>query len=196
MTEETDEGGGREALEILADSADLYERKNEDYGDSWKLVGKILAMILEHQGVETLEIPVTPENLNSLGLFFRRGDKFCREFNGWFVLDHMNVDESIAETHQDDVPYGAMHTELAESVASEEDPLSGYDQSREEPQDGMVVGGYCIGDTVPIGGIEYHVTSVSLGFRMDESEVLLRNDEKSLTISGPPHEIEQMRDDQ
>ena len=28
----------RDALEVLADSADLYERKNADYGDSWKLV--------------------------------------------------------------------------------------------------------------------------------------------------------------
>ena len=25
----------RDALEVLADSADLYERKNADYGDSW-----------------------------------------------------------------------------------------------------------------------------------------------------------------
>ena len=111
----------REALEVLADSADLYERKNADYGDSWKLVGEILAMILQHQGMDKLTIPVTPEALNSLGLFFRRGDKFTREFNGWFGPGDLQVNESIAETHQDDVPYGAMHTELAEEQAARGD---------------------------------------------------------------------------
>jgi hypothetical protein len=108
----------RDALEVLADSADLYERKNADYGDSWKLVGELLATILQHQGMDELTIPVEANALNSLGLFFRRGDKFTREVNGWFAADELQVNESIAETHNDDVPYAAMHTELAEEAAA------------------------------------------------------------------------------
>lgn len=110
----------RTATEILADSKDLYERKNEDYGDSWQLVGKTLAMWLEHQGIEKLTLPVNEYTLNSMGLFFRRLDKMSREFNGWFCMqegDDYRVNESIAETHQDDVPYSAMHTQLAEQYA-------------------------------------------------------------------------------
>ena len=109
---------GRSAIEVLADSADLYERKNADYGDSWKLVGELLATILQHQGMDELTIPVEANALNSLGLFFRRGDKFTREVNGWFAADELQVNESIAETHNDDVPYAAMHTELAEEAAA------------------------------------------------------------------------------
>lgn len=124
--EESVEAGDspRDALTVLEDSSDLYERKNADYGDSWRAVGEMLAVLLTHQGVEELTVPVTPEHLNSLGLFFRRGDKYTREFNGWFLTDEMQVEESIAETHQDDVPYGAMHTELAETMAAGADPDS------------------------------------------------------------------------
>lgn len=110
----------RTAVEIMTDSKDLYERKNADYGDSWKLTGKTMAMWLEHQGVDELQIPVNEYTMNSLGLFTRRLDKMIREFNGWFCLnqgDELQVDESIAETHEDDVPYAAMHTQLAEQYA-------------------------------------------------------------------------------
>lgn len=110
----------RSATEILSDSKELYERKNADYGDSWKLVGKTIAMWLDHQDIETLQIPVNKYTMNSLGLFTRRLDKMIREFNGWFCLeegDSFQVNESIAETHEDDVPYAAMHTQLAEEYA-------------------------------------------------------------------------------
>lgn len=110
----------RSAVEIMRDSQDLYERKNADYGDSWKLAGKTLAMWLRHQGYDELRIPATEYHMNSLGLFTRRLDKMIREWNGWMCLeegDDFRVNESISETHNDDVPYGAMHTQLAEEYA-------------------------------------------------------------------------------
>lgn len=110
----------RTASEIMSDSQGLYERKNADYGDSWKLTGKTMALWLQHQGQDELRVPVNEHTMNALGLFTRRLDKMIREFNGWFCLDEgeeFQVDESIAETHQDDVPYSAMHCQLAEEYA-------------------------------------------------------------------------------
>jgi hypothetical protein len=111
----------RTAVEVMRDSIGLYEKKNDDYGDSWQLAGKTLAMWLQHQGHDELRIPATEFHMNSLGLFTRRLDKMIREWNGWMCLDEgesFRVDESIVETHQDDVPYAAMHTQLAEEYAT------------------------------------------------------------------------------
>lgn len=111
---------GRGSVEILGDSKALHDRKNDDYGDSWKLAGATMALWLRHQGIEELRIPASPEHMVSIGLFTRRLDKMIREFNGWFCLEEgeeFQVDESITETHQDDVPYAAMHTALAEAYA-------------------------------------------------------------------------------
>lgn len=111
----------RSAVEIMEESKSLYERKNDDYGDSWRLVGKTFAMWLRHLGEDELRVPATEYHLNALGLFTRRMDKLIREFNGWMVFDEgeeYRVSESIVETHNDDVPYGAMHTQLAEEYAN------------------------------------------------------------------------------
>jgi hypothetical protein len=105
----------------MEQSRDLYERKNADYGDSWRLTGKTMAMWLQHQGRDELRIPATEYHLNALGLFTRRLDKIIREFNGWMIMqegDDFRVNESIVETHMDDVPYSAMHTQLAEEYAN------------------------------------------------------------------------------
>lgn len=107
----------RNTTQIIEDAGDVYARKNADYGDSWRLVGKTLALWLRHQGVDELRVPVNEHTMNSLGLFTRRLDKMIREWNGWFCTEEFQVSESIAETHSDDVPYGAMHTELAEKYA-------------------------------------------------------------------------------
>ncbi|UBF22424.1 hypothetical protein HCTV-15_gp57 [Haloarcula virus HCTV-15] len=117
-TEHIENATARDAVTVLGDSTDLYKRKNADYGDSWKLAGKTMALWLQHQGVDELKIPVNEYTMNSLGLFTRRLDKMIRTFNGWFVADELLVDESIAETHTDDVPYAAMHTEIAEQYAA------------------------------------------------------------------------------
>lgn len=117
------EDEARPVSEILADSEQLYRDKNDDYGDSWRLIGKTLAVWLDHQGEDELKIPADPAYLNSFGLFTRRLDKMIRLFNGTFLADEMKVDESIAETAQDDVNYAAMHTHVTERLAgaSEDD---------------------------------------------------------------------------
>jgi hypothetical protein len=110
----------RTATEILGDSRDLYERKNADYGDSWTLAGKTMAMWFQHQGMDEVRIPTNEFHMTSFQLFTRRLDKMIRTFNGWFMLDEdeeFQVDESIVETHTDEVPYAAMHTQLAEQYA-------------------------------------------------------------------------------
>lgn len=114
----------RDALEIMEDSRNVYERKNADYGDSWKLTGKTLALWAEHNDMDEIRVPVEEGALISFGLFTRRLDKMIREFNGWFMMDEdeeFQVDESITETHGDDVPYSAMHTQIAEESNAEEE---------------------------------------------------------------------------
>lgn len=120
-----------DVLDILSDSHELYQKKNSDYGDSWKLVGKTLAMWLDHQDEDTLEVPAEPEPLNALGLYFRRLDKVIRSFNGTFIQDEMEVDESVPETTRDQVPYAAMQTEIAEKMASGPCPECGGEIQRE-----------------------------------------------------------------
>jgi hypothetical protein len=110
----------RDVAEIIGDSQDLYERKNEDYGDSWRAIGVMLEAYFEHQGADEITIPTDADHLNSFGLFFRRLDKISRELNGWFLTDDFEVDESIVETHTDDIPYSAMHAALAESVEADQ----------------------------------------------------------------------------
>lgn len=111
--------------EILEDSKQLYENKNEDYGDSWKLTGKILSLIIEQSDNEVLEIPADSEYFVALGLYTRRLDKLVRSFNNTFLQDDTQVDESVEETVKDQVPYAAMHAALAsemESVTVEDEP--------------------------------------------------------------------------
>lgn len=111
----------RTAGEVMTDSQNLYDRKNADYGDSWKLAGKTLALWFQHQGMDEVRIPTNEYHMTSFQLFTRRLDKMIRTFNGWFMLDEgdeLQVSESIVETHEDEVPYSAMHTQLAEEYAA------------------------------------------------------------------------------
>lgn len=115
-----DGSDGRTVGEIIDDAGDLYRRKNDDYGDSWRLVGKTMALWLQHQGVDEMTVPANEYALNSLGLFTRRLDKMIRHFNAEFVADELKVDESAVETTEDQVPYAAMHTSLAEEYANKD----------------------------------------------------------------------------
>lgn len=115
--DEDEDEESRDAVEIMEDSRDLYERKNNDYGDSWKLTGKTLALWCEHNGLDELRIPVNEYTMISLGLFTRRLDKMIRHFNAEFLTDDLQVDESVVETTEDQVPYAAMHTQIAEEYA-------------------------------------------------------------------------------
>ena len=90
--------------DILFGGAETYEEKNDDYGDSWRKIGKIMHMLANGQPI-TLE---TPEDHISYGLFTRRMDKIARAFNGEFCADEMNF-ESVQDAHEDEMVYAAMH---------------------------------------------------------------------------------------
>jgi len=119
--------------EILEESKSLYQAKENDYGESWRLTGKIMYLLLSQRDEETLKIPVEPEYLTALGLYTRRIDKLVRSFNGTFLEDELEVDESVEETVKDQVPYAAMHAALTkelQQVTVEEEP----DASGETPE--------------------------------------------------------------
>lgn len=101
---------------ILNESEEVYEKKNEDYGDSWRLVGKTLALWIEESDQDEITIPADEDFLTALGLYTRRLDKMIRSFNGTFLKDGYEVDENLSETVGDQVPYAAMHTLTAENI--------------------------------------------------------------------------------
>lgn len=90
--------------DVLFEGAETYEKKNEDYGDSWRQVGEFLHEIAGDDGV-VLE---TPEDFISFGLFTRRLDKLARAFNGEFNTDSLNF-EDVVDAHEDESVYAAMH---------------------------------------------------------------------------------------
>lgn len=89
--------------EILSDGATTYEKKNADYGESWRNIGHILFMLANEQPV-VLE---TPEDWIAAGLFTRRMDKLARSFNGEFLTESMNF-ESAIDADEDESVYAAM----------------------------------------------------------------------------------------
>jgi len=89
--------------QILHDGASTYKEKQEDYGDSWRMVGEFLWRLAPSDGI-TLE---TPEDFISFGLYTRRLDKLARSFNGEFVKEDMNF-EDVLDSHKDESVYAAM----------------------------------------------------------------------------------------
>lgn len=88
---------------FLREGGDVYESKNDDYGDSWRKVGQILYLLADGETVE-LE---TPQDHVSYGLFTRRLDKFARAYHGEFLGDEPNH-EPIVDAHTDEMVYAAM----------------------------------------------------------------------------------------
>lgn len=109
---------------ILEDGGATFEKKTEDYGDSWRLIGEIL-LSMSHGEPVTLE---TPQDFVSFGLFTRRLDKFARAFHGEFAADDMNF-ESVRDAHEDEMVYAAMHavnqSERKEEDSAEEEAVLG-----------------------------------------------------------------------
>lgn len=91
--------------EILQDLAELYQDKNDDYGNSWEQGGRLLYLLAGEEPV-TLE---DPEDWIRVGLWVRRVDKFMRAFHGEFVSDGDVNFEAIMDSHTDDSVYAAMH---------------------------------------------------------------------------------------
>lgn len=102
--------------ELLHDLADVFEEKNDDYGDSWRLTGEILHLAA---GGETVELE-TPEDFIRFGLWTRRLDKVVRAFHGEFVVDGEPNFEAIRDTLEDEAVYAAMHA-ITHAVGGDDD---------------------------------------------------------------------------
>lgn len=89
---------------ILRDGADLYDRKNADYGDSWRKQGRILAAMFPN-GI-TLK---TEEDFTKFFVVTRMIDKLNRATNIEFITKGQQVkDETVKDTYQDLAVYAAM----------------------------------------------------------------------------------------
>jgi hypothetical protein len=122
--------------EILTENAQTYDEKNDDYGDSWRLVGETLSLWCRHAGADELVFPTDSETLNSLGLFTRRLDKIIRAFNGEFLADELNF-ESIRDSHADESTYAAMHA----SLLAEQESIEFYKEDTECVEELLTGGG-------------------------------------------------------
>lgn len=136
-----------EPEDFLFEGAQVYEDKNDDYGDSWRQVGRFMKQLAGPDGI-TLE---TEEDFISFGLFTRRLDKLARAFNGEFLSDEMNF-ESIIDAHQDESVYAAM---AASNQSERDDESTLSNVSKDEDT--------CEGRTVseePAVGIDHPTTDV------------------------------------
>lgn len=115
--------------DILNESIETHEQKNDDYGAAWRRGGEMLSLLADEP--ITLE---TEEDYISLGLFIRRLDKIARAFNGEFLADDLNY-ESVTDSHSDEATYGAMHASL---LAEQENP---------DPIEFLMDGGESVCDT-------------------------------------------------
>lgn len=88
---------------ILKEGGDVYKTKNEDYGDSWRDVGRILHLLADG---ETIELETVQDHI-SYGLFTRRLDKLARAYHGEFIDDDPNH-EPVVDAHEDEMVYAAM----------------------------------------------------------------------------------------
>jgi hypothetical protein len=104
----------KDPAQILQESATTHDKKNEDYGESWRAIGHVLHGLANGEPI-VLE---TPEDFISFGLFTRRLDKIARCFNGEFLSDELNY-ESISDSHADETAYAAMHA----SLLAEQEPV-------------------------------------------------------------------------
>lgn len=95
--------------DILEDGASTFEKKDADYGASWRRAGEIMFFLTNGEPV-TLE---TPEDWIAVGLFTRRMDKISRSIQSELVNQDLNH-ESTYDSHADEMVYAAMHAALRE----------------------------------------------------------------------------------
>jgi len=112
---EQDDGGisARSPGDVLMDNARLYAEKNDDYGNSWRLVGETIALWSDELNVESVDLS-DPTQAAMLGLYWERLIKLVRGFNLEFSEQSPN-NESTSESHADASTYAAMQAALEES---------------------------------------------------------------------------------
>jgi hypothetical protein len=101
--------------ELLEEHKETYEKKNEDYGDSWRLVGPALYVMMNQESV-TLD---SPEDWTRVSLYVRRMDKMIRSLQ--MEMDdgkHLNY-ESVMDTHGDESVYAVMAEQFTQFSVDE-----------------------------------------------------------------------------
>lgn len=113
--------------EILSDTAETFENKNDDYGNSWQKIGAIKRLIAHDEGPEIVELEDGREAVvladvpdcnstfeqNFEDAVTRQLDKIIRKYNLIRLVDEPKVeDESALDACTDDVGYAAMIASL------------------------------------------------------------------------------------
>jgi hypothetical protein len=104
--------------ELHEQAAEMYRRKNADYGESWRLAGETLNLWCDNLDIDSL--PTDEQSLISLGLFFQRFHKLTRAFNGEFARDELHH-ESVFDSHHDESTYAQMHASVFSSGQTDTD---------------------------------------------------------------------------
>lgn len=107
----------QEVSDLLHSSAETFEKKTTDYGESWRKIGDILLNLSNGEPI-VLE---SQEDFVAFGLYTRRLDKFARAFHGEFVADDMNF-EAVEDSHADESVYAAMHAVNQRKRLEADDP--------------------------------------------------------------------------
>lgn len=96
--------------EILTDSAYTYAKKNNDWNDSWRTAGEFIWRMADAESIEL----DSAEDVISLALYWQRLVKMQRAFNGEFLTEGELNYEGTADSHEDEIPYAAMHRAILE----------------------------------------------------------------------------------
>lgn len=111
--------------ERLEGAGELYEEKDSDYGQAWRLGGEFVVAMMKVAGVEEIRVPADPDVWNSIFMWGRRFDKDSRAFNAEFFAESMNF-EATEDSHEDEGVYAFMHADLLRERAA------GTDKTREK----------------------------------------------------------------
>lgn len=94
------------ATKLLEESIETYHQKDADYGEAWRMSGRILHMLADGEPVVLESV----EDFIAIGLFTRRIDKFSRSFNAEFLTESLNFEGGV-DADTDNIPYAAMQAE-------------------------------------------------------------------------------------
>lgn len=102
--------------DVLEANADLYRRKEDDYGEAWRIAGETLAMWADDLDIEF--DPTDPQSAVTWNLYMQRLHKLVRAFNLNYGGEGPN-NESITESHADASTYAAIHASYVNEQADE-----------------------------------------------------------------------------
>ncbi|UBF22748.1 hypothetical protein M1M38_gp055 [Halorubrum tailed virus 27] len=142
----------KSVADILRDGGDTFEKKTQDYGQSWRSVGHIIREMAHDEPI----VLDSPEEIIAFGLFTRRLDKLSREFYGTFFAEDMNF-EGPVDSAEDESVYAAMSAsnlrDMADEAETEEkdvfEAVESFDLKERYPETGYDRDGPLLGIGTP-----------------------------------------------